>query len=176
MISHAHTQTQGAVKRHVVWVCEGPAQVPSATLSAHSHALSIPPWVISSHTLRWLSGAKHTGNYLPNSWVSHAKASQNLLRQLFILILMPAPFRSFSICVCLQNHICEFCLVHKHARRDQTKPYGKYVICRSQVLLLFLLLVPLWSYPWLSATCAFQLTITHQVGDFWRFPQRTVIG
>lgn len=85
--------------------------------TAHSHALSIPPWVIPSHTPR-----KHTGNYLLSSLVSHAQASQNLLRRLCRPTVL---FAALSICVCLQNRIHKLSLVCKHIRereRGVTRP------------------------------------------------------
>ncbi len=108
MILHTHTQTQGAVKRHVVCVCvcvwgTGTGALCNPCLFTLTLSLFHLEWSFPTHC------AKHTGNYLPNSWVSHAQASQNLLRQLFTLMPAPPPPRSFSICVCLQNHTCEFC-------------------------------------------------------------------
>ncbi len=151
MILYTHTQTQGAVKRHVVCVCvcvRDRHRCPLQPLFVHSHALSIPPWVIFSHTLR--------------------KTHRQLFTQ---LLSFPCTSKSKPAPPTLHTHACataaalflHLCLPPKPHMwvlllnpRGVTRPNP--MANMSYVLLLW---VQLRSYLWSSATSAFQLTVTH---------------
>lgn len=127
MILHTHTQTQGAVKKHVVCVCvyEGPAQVPFATpVCSLSRSLYSTLSDLFPHTAQNTPATIYPTPEFPMQKqvkTCSANSSHSCLRHRR-RTLSPSVFATKTTCVSFAS---------KPARRDQTKPYGKYVICAA---------------------------------------------